>query len=751
MRLTLRTLLAYLDDLLEPSDARELGAKVRESEFASGLVHRLRSVVGRLRLSAPNVLGRGIGADANSVAEYLDNTFPPDRVPEFEKICLESDMHLAEVASCHQVLALVLGEPAQVSTRLRDRVHGLLPAANAPVPRPSSAAPDQAGSTTASRAESAAPQRPRDRDSSWRETESPEGVPDYVMAGRRGFPAWLSGLLAGFILTAVLVAGYMWMQSPTRESATGPAPPPLDADPQLLPGDAAIAAGTVAARDSTGNETADQPVSPTANIASDFEPIQDGAQGPLVPPLLMPADEAGSTTESQPGEAVADVQDRRDDLTADGAAISPGPDAIAAATEPAMEENPAAPPSSNDQPADQAREAAPGASPAVAPEPVAENVPAKTRDLGRFVSEDQLLAVWDEGQASWVRLPPRSALLSGIHLRVPTLFRPQLVLSNGLQVTLNDVTDVQLSNEAEGSVTIALDFGQAMVSSISGEDQQVVLQLAGEEIRVKLVDGLSQFAVDVRRVRLPGADPLAGPAPTIARIWPTGGSLEIQRGQEAAKTVAVGNVWVFDGQADVRPAGKLPPWITAPQKKEIDRMAQFRLATELGFDRALTLALAEAAADGPTETRSLAARVLASLDRFDTLVESFADPKQHFAWSSHYAALQDAIARSPQTAKLVHNSAQERWGADFEPMWQMIVGYDPEKLVAKGAGQLVVALENEQLEFRVIAIESLRAITGVDYFYEPQRLSRRRDSVRRWERELEAGRIKHKDWPPVLN
>src|SRR5688500_529848 len=125
MRLTLRTLLAYLDDVLDPADKEELGKKIESSEFAEELVHRTRDTMGRQRLSAPQVVAAGMGLDPNTVAEYLDNALPPDSMGDFERICLESDMHLAEVASCHHVLTMVLGQPADVDPAAKQRMYSI--------------------------------------------------------------------------------------------------------------------------------------------------------------------------------------------------------------------------------------------------------------------------------------------------------------------------------------------------------------------------------------------------------------------------------------------------------------------------------------------------------------------------------------------------------------------------------------------------------------------------------------------------
>ncbi|MBS0203951.1 MAG: hypothetical protein JSS49_13685 [Planctomycetes bacterium] len=129
MRLTLRTLLAYLDDVLEPAQTKLIGQKIQESAVAGKLVSLIRLVVRQRRLKAPSVSGPNMGIDPNVIAQYLDNTLAPDQVVEVEKVLLTSDELLAEVASCHQVLALVMGKSAEVSEASRERLYALGPVA----------------------------------------------------------------------------------------------------------------------------------------------------------------------------------------------------------------------------------------------------------------------------------------------------------------------------------------------------------------------------------------------------------------------------------------------------------------------------------------------------------------------------------------------------------------------------------------------------------------------------------------------
>ncbi|HEV3162728.1 MAG TPA: HEAT repeat domain-containing protein [Isosphaeraceae bacterium] len=124
MRLTLRTLLAWLDDTLPPAEVRQIGHQVAESPFAQELVERIHRVARQRRLTVPNS-GGSEATDPNIVAAYLDNELSADHVAEFEKRCLTSDVHLAEVASVHQILSLI-GQKAKVPPEARHRMYRMI-------------------------------------------------------------------------------------------------------------------------------------------------------------------------------------------------------------------------------------------------------------------------------------------------------------------------------------------------------------------------------------------------------------------------------------------------------------------------------------------------------------------------------------------------------------------------------------------------------------------------------------------------
>jgi hypothetical protein len=124
MRLTLRTLIAWLDDTLTPTEVREIGQQVSESPFAKELVERVQRVTRQRRLTVPGESGAD-ATDANQVASYLDNQLQPEQVADYEKRCLTSDVHLAEVASIHQILSLI-GHKAKVPADAKLRMYRLV-------------------------------------------------------------------------------------------------------------------------------------------------------------------------------------------------------------------------------------------------------------------------------------------------------------------------------------------------------------------------------------------------------------------------------------------------------------------------------------------------------------------------------------------------------------------------------------------------------------------------------------------------
>lgn len=124
MRLTLRTLIAYLDDALPEEEGKELAAQIEQSEPAKDLMERRRSALSKLRLGAADPQAATGDFDPNTVAEYLDNTLAADRVTRFEKTCFESEEMFAEVCGVHQVISYS-GPTAEMDGVLRKRLYRL--------------------------------------------------------------------------------------------------------------------------------------------------------------------------------------------------------------------------------------------------------------------------------------------------------------------------------------------------------------------------------------------------------------------------------------------------------------------------------------------------------------------------------------------------------------------------------------------------------------------------------------------------
>ena len=126
MRLTLRTLLAYLDNTVEPGDAEALRQKLQQSGFATQLVAAIRASIHAKTVSAPAPDSVHPIEEPNMMSEYLDSTLSPEQIAEVERSCLESEVNLAEAAACHQILTMILGKPANPSEAIKSRIYDMV-------------------------------------------------------------------------------------------------------------------------------------------------------------------------------------------------------------------------------------------------------------------------------------------------------------------------------------------------------------------------------------------------------------------------------------------------------------------------------------------------------------------------------------------------------------------------------------------------------------------------------------------------
>ncbi len=737
VRLTLRTLLAYLDDILEPQDSEDLRKKIDESKFATELVQRTRDCIRRLRLPAPPLNGRGLAGDANSVAEYLDNTLPAERVADFEKICLESDSHLAEVAACHQILTLVLGEPADVDPAARERIYGVIDQADTVTsPRTPAPAPPVDSETAPPPVIAAAPALRRSR---------PE-VPDYLRESRSRF--W--PVAAVLLIAALLTSGILAVVAPPewRETAANW----FQREPGEPTSDVPVGGSAPPARPEAAS---DQPEAPKLE-----EPkVTNSDTPPESPSAVLEAPVPQSNQKNQPAPPItfskpADTGNDDSPLAplppepASGAPMKPKPADDGNVGRPvAAAEMPLEPTASKPDPAKPTLpvETPPAAGNPATPPRIGDSPPAfetSGEGIGRYLSGDILLR-FDQPSSTWRRVQAKAILLGSDRLLSLPTFRPSITLLTGLSVQPIGAADFELTGlDAQGVPGIALDYGRLVLVTIGRAGNLVRLRLGDHSGLVTFLDAESGLAIEVRHLLVPGQNPETQPAVQAIDLYSTSGEIRWEEnGQVTAMRAPAGRrlspppVVELDGTEQ-------PKWIASDNLTALDQRAASSLEHEITLDRMVSMSLKELAESRRAEVRTLAVRCSGYVGEFEPFVAALNDADQRTEWPRHIEALKAALARSPKTAALVRQAFEKHRGAEADELYRMLWGYSPEDLKDGAATKLVEYLNHDSLDYRVLSFWNLQNITGLTLFYRPESpVAKRRPQYLKWKERVKDGKI----------
>jgi len=97
-QLSLKQILAYLDDALEARTLREVSEAIAQSKELQELVARIQRVTRRRSLLSEGEREEE-ALPATLLAQYLEGTLSPEAAGELERRCLQDDAVLAEVAT----------------------------------------------------------------------------------------------------------------------------------------------------------------------------------------------------------------------------------------------------------------------------------------------------------------------------------------------------------------------------------------------------------------------------------------------------------------------------------------------------------------------------------------------------------------------------------------------------------------------------------------------------------------------------
>ncbi|MFM9961778.1 MAG: hypothetical protein ACKV2Q_11200 [Planctomycetaceae bacterium] len=725
MRLTLRTLIAYLDDELQPDQAKEIGQKLSESSYATALVDRIKEVMRRRRLSAPELFGKGAGLDPNLVAEYLDSELTPAEVVDVEKICLDSDMHLAEVAACHQILTLVLGDPVEVRSETRSRMYALGPVATNDVVR----ANDFLGSTP-------------DRESHPIPRIASSASPAHNEVTNHTLPNFLqprtswrrTGLLVLALLICIGWVGLMILD-PTVTSGLRPGARPdgdrstseKSATPPGDRSDASVVENPVTP--DTGENTQIAQVAPPSSPPPSRKPNNVRVATPKELPDSEPEPNLTPVTPIKPNTSIKPVK--------------PAP----------------APP----QPAENATP------PLVEPDetPLAKVLP--PLKLAR-ISKDGVLLRFDPKASDFVVVPRGAALKLGEQVACPEPFRTDLMIGDEqCSVALVGGTSVRtLGPDEHAGLGFdiqqgALVFEAHAMSAADDNDNAdgakpiktslpIALRMYGQRMRLELASDDAVCGVEVHRhepsrfetdLDMPGFTASLHVARGTVRFIDVSGKVATIEGLGFLPITSDAAASIKDSAIGRASLLMLPDWLEPDPKRAAAKLKRpYNVPFEKEFDAGQPLLLSmPAVVSNPRPAISeLAVKCLALTDSHEPLVKTLVLGDHREARLVAITGLRQWLPLDPRNRVLLKAELAKHYlPSDADAVYRLLWGFDhSDAKIPTVSRTLVGWLESEHLAIRELAFFYVQRLTGLKHEYVPfNPPGQRRVAVERWYNHLE--------------
>jgi hypothetical protein len=349
---------------------------------------------------------------------------------------------------------------------------------------------------------------------------------------------------------------------------------------------------------------------------------------------------------------------------------------------------------------------------------------------------------------------PRATLHSGDRLLALPAFYPKLSLASGLHLKLAGGSLITLGQAAAGTNEPAIDvaYGKVVIVNTANDSSGLKLTIGGETAEVRLGRNAT-LAIEMTRQYVPGLDPRKSPSPILATLYARDGDVEWTDAL-GSRTIPAPGQWTINNGvvSSVSAEATFPEWIDS---EPVDSVLEQRWGVP-AVEKALT---AEQPIEGQLltlyessrrrEEKSLVARSSVYAGLFVPFVESLRDSDQKGAWKQHIDTLRMAMALGPESADKVYQTlVDQRGDAAAADLYQMLCGYGPEQIgtpeeFANGlATQLVDWMEDDNLDYRVLAVQDMSEITGKRIMGDPAgRPSDRALEVRRWRQRIKDGEV----------